>query len=55
LERHVDGPRGLAVRPAQPRDVETLHRFVLELAEAESFPGEVEAKPVQHDVSFATA
>jgi GNAT superfamily N-acetyltransferase len=36
---------GLAVRPAQPGDVESLHRFVLELAEAESFPGEVEAKP----------
>ncbi|WP_240519178.1 GNAT family N-acetyltransferase [Amycolatopsis antarctica] len=29
-----------------PEDVETLHRFVLELAGAESFPGEVEAKPV---------
>jgi GNAT superfamily N-acetyltransferase len=35
-----------AVRAAQPEDVETLHRFVVELAESESFPGEIEAKPV---------
>jgi GNAT superfamily N-acetyltransferase len=40
------GLPGLTLRPAQPQDVETLHRFVVELAEAESFPGEVEAKPV---------
>ncbi|MEJ3654755.1 GNAT family N-acetyltransferase [Actinomycetes bacterium KLBMP 9759] len=35
-----------AIRPARPEDIETLHRFVVELAAAEDFPGEVEAKPV---------
>jgi GNAT superfamily N-acetyltransferase len=40
------GVPGLALRPAQLEDVGTLHRFVVELAEAESFPGEVEATPV---------
>lgn len=37
---------GVTVRPAHPDDVETLHRFVVELAEAESFPGDVQAKPI---------
>lgn len=36
----------LEIRPARSDDVETLHRFIVELAEAESFPGEVAAKPV---------
>jgi GNAT superfamily N-acetyltransferase len=40
------GVRDLTLRPARPEDIETLHRFVVELAEAESFPGELEAKPV---------
>ncbi|GAA4980020.1 GNAT family N-acetyltransferase [Pseudonocardia tropica] len=42
----TSGASGVGLRPASPQDVETLHRFVVELAEAESFPGEVEAKPV---------
>jgi GNAT superfamily N-acetyltransferase len=33
------------IRPATPADVEVLHRFVVELAEAEEFPGEVTARP----------
>lgn len=35
----------LAIRPAVPDDVDVLHRFVLELAAAEQFPGEVTAQP----------
>lgn len=33
------------IRPAVPDDVDVLHRFVIELAEAEQFPGEVTAQP----------
>lgn len=33
------------IRPAQPHDVDVLHRFIVELAEAERFPGEVTAQP----------
>jgi GNAT superfamily N-acetyltransferase len=33
------------IRPAHPDDVEQLHAFVVELAEAERFPGEVTARP----------
>lgn len=33
------------IRPARPDDVAVLHRFVVELAEAERFPGQVTARP----------
>jgi GNAT superfamily N-acetyltransferase len=33
------------IRPARPDDVDVLHRFIVELAEAEQFPGEVTARP----------
>ncbi len=33
------------IRPASPDDIETLHRFIVELAEVEEFPGEVTARP----------
>jgi GNAT superfamily N-acetyltransferase len=33
------------IRTAAPDDVDTLHRFVVELAVAEEFPGEVTAHP----------
>jgi GNAT superfamily N-acetyltransferase len=33
------------IRPATPADVEVLHRFVVELAATEEFPGEVTARP----------
>jgi GNAT superfamily N-acetyltransferase len=33
------------IRPATEGDVDVLHRFVVELAEAEEFPGEVRARP----------
>lgn len=33
------------IRPAAPTDVDLLHRFVVELAEAEDYPGEVTARP----------
>ena len=33
------------IRPAEPGDVDVLHRFVVELAEVEQFPGEVTARP----------
>ncbi|MBB2924863.1 GNAT family N-acetyltransferase [Cellulomonas cellasea] len=33
------------IRPAEPGDVDVLHRFVVELAAAEQFPGEVTAQP----------
>lgn len=35
----------LELRPATLGDVETLHRFVVELAEVEQFPGDVTAQP----------
>ncbi|MGK5740474.1 N-acetyltransferase family protein [Micromonospora sp. URMC 103] len=41
----IDEARGQAViRPAEPDDVPVLHRFIVELAEAEDFPGEVTAE-----------
>ncbi|MEQ3542154.1 hypothetical protein WHI96_25395 [Pseudonocardia tropica] len=46
MESGTAGASGVALRAATPLDVETLHRFIVELAEAESFPDEVEAKPV---------
>lgn len=33
------------IRAAEPADVDVLHRFVVELAEAEEFPGAVTARP----------
>lgn len=33
------------IRPARPNDIGTLHRFIVELAEAEEFPGDVTAQP----------
>ncbi|MFC4059564.1 GNAT family N-acetyltransferase [Planomonospora corallina] len=33
------------IRPAEPGDADVLHRFIVELAEAEQFPGEVTARP----------
>lgn len=33
------------IRPARPDDVDVLHQFIVELAEAEQFPGEVTARP----------
>lgn len=33
------------IRPVQPDDVDVLHRFIVELAETEQFPGEVTARP----------
>ena len=38
----TDRPR---IRPAEPGDVDLLHSFVVALAEAEEFPGEVTARP----------
>lgn len=35
----------LDIRRAQPDDVDVLHRFVVELAEVEQFPGAVTARP----------
>jgi GNAT superfamily N-acetyltransferase len=35
----------LLIRPAEPGDVDVLHRFIVELAEAERFPGQVSAQP----------
>lgn len=37
------------IRPAEPDDVDVLHRFIVELAEAEQFPGEVTARPEDLD------
>ena len=43
------GPSGRTaaprIRPAEPGDVDRLHAFVVELAEAEQFPGQVTARP----------
>ncbi len=39
------------IRPAEPADAEVLHRFIVELAEAEEFPGAVTAQ--QQDVAEA--
>lgn len=33
------------IRPARLEDVDVLHRFVIELAAAEQFPGQVTARP----------
>lgn len=41
----------LLIRPAEPADAELLHTFVVELAGAEQFPGEVTAEP--RDVAAA--
>ncbi|HYF74010.1 MAG TPA: GNAT family N-acetyltransferase [Nocardioides sp.] len=35
----------MTTRPATEDDVAVLHRFVVELAEAEEFPGEVHSRP----------
>ncbi|ASR34515.1 hypothetical protein BAY61_05380 [Prauserella marina] len=45
------GDHELTLRQAEPFDVPDLHRFVVELAEAEQFPGEVEA--TQDDLARA--
>jgi GNAT superfamily N-acetyltransferase len=36
-----------AIRPAEPGDIDVLHRFIAELAETEEFPGAVTARPQQ--------
>jgi GNAT superfamily N-acetyltransferase len=33
------------IRPARPDDANAIHRFIVELAETEAFPGEVSARP----------
>jgi len=33
------------IRPARPHDVDVLHRFIVELAKVEQFPGDVTARP----------
>ncbi|RKR91288.1 ribosomal protein S18 acetylase RimI-like enzyme [Micromonospora pisi] len=38
-------PAAPLIRPATPADVDLLHRFIVELAEAERFPGAVTAEP----------
>ncbi|MGQ0839077.1 GNAT family N-acetyltransferase [Actinokineospora sp.] len=35
----------LVIRPAEPGDVEVVHRFIVELADAEQFPEPVSARP----------
>jgi ribosomal protein S18 acetylase RimI-like enzyme len=35
----------IAIRKARPDDIPTLHQFVVDLADAEDFPGAVEAQP----------
>lgn len=35
----------MVFRPAEPTDVDDLHRFIVELAEVEQFPGPVLARP----------
>jgi len=40
----MSGPSVL-IRPAAPDDLEVLHRFVVQLAEDEEFPGGVHARP----------
>lgn len=35
----------LVIRAAEPEDVDVLHRFIVELAEVEQFPGQVSARP----------
>ncbi|MFC6020050.1 GNAT family N-acetyltransferase [Plantactinospora solaniradicis] len=46
LDQDLVVPRGKPIiRPAEPGDVDVLHRFVHELAEAEQFPGQVTAQP----------
>jgi GNAT superfamily N-acetyltransferase len=48
-----DGGVPIMIRPADPADVPLLHRFVVELAAAEDFPGEVSARPADlADVLF---
>ena len=42
VDAPAEAPR---IRPAVPADVDQLHAFVVELAEAERFPGEVTARP----------
>ncbi|GIJ20953.1 GNAT family N-acetyltransferase [Micromonospora lutea] len=41
----------LLIRPAEPGDADMLHRFIVELTEAEQYPGEVTAQPT--DVAAA--
>lgn len=41
----ITGTDGTTLRPATPLDVDTLHRFVVEPAAAQAFPGTVEARP----------
>src|SRR5690349_21677287 len=35
----------MLIRPAEPTDVDVLHQFIVDLAEAEEFPGQVTAEP----------
>jgi GNAT superfamily N-acetyltransferase len=35
----------MLIRPAEPEDVDVLHQFIEDLAEAEEFPGQVTAQP----------
>ena len=41
----------MLIRPAEPGDVDVLHQFIVDLAEAEDFPGPVTARP--QDVAAA--
>lgn len=34
----------MLIRPAEPDDVDVLHQFIVDLAEAEKFPGQVTAR-----------
>lgn len=38
-------PAAPLIRPAQPGDIDVLHRFIVELTEAEQFPDPVTAQP----------
>lgn len=38
-------PPDPVIRPAEPRDVDVLHRFIMELTEYEDFPEPVTARP----------
>jgi ribosomal protein S18 acetylase RimI-like enzyme len=41
----VTVPADLVIRAAEPADIEILHGFVVDLAEAEQFPGPVTGRP----------
>jgi len=45
MEDLPSAPAAPLIRPAEPGDVSTLHRFIVELAEVENYPGEISARP----------